>query len=151
MSSVLQNLVNQPYRHGFVTDIEAETAPKGLTEDTIRLISHKKDEPQWLLDFRLKAFRHWQTMAEPTWPNVKYPRIDFQDIIYYAAPKPKPKLPLTWWPWKVSPTPGRYQAPGGKGAQPQWLPLYLQHTQDGPQTLSGAQHQPRRWCWNQRP
>jgi len=92
MSSVLQNLVNQPYRHGFVTDIEAETAPKGLTEDTIRLISHKKDEPQWLLDFRLKAFRHWQTMAEPTWPNVKYPRIDFQDIIYYAAPKPKPKL-----------------------------------------------------------
>ena len=92
MSSVLQNLVNQPYRHGFVTDIEAETAPKGLTEDTIRLISHKKDEPQWLLDFRLKAFRHWQTMVEPTWPNVKYPRIDFQDIIYYAAPKPKPKL-----------------------------------------------------------
>jgi Fe-S cluster assembly protein SufB len=92
MSSVLQNLVNQPYRHGFVTEIEAETAPKGLNEDIIRLISHKKNEPDWLLEFRLKAFRHWQTMTEPTWPNVKYPKIDFQDIIYYSAPKPKKKL-----------------------------------------------------------
>jgi Fe-S cluster assembly protein SufB len=92
MSSVLHNLVNQPYRHGFVTEIEAETAPRGLNEDIIRLISHKKNEPQWLLDFRLKAFRHWQTMAEPTWPNVKYPPIDFQAIIYYSAPKPKNKL-----------------------------------------------------------
>ncbi|HEU5282533.1 MAG TPA: Fe-S cluster assembly protein SufB [Burkholderiales bacterium] len=92
MSTVLQNLVNQPYRHGFVTEIEAETAPKGLNEDIIRLISSKKNEPQWLLEFRLKAFRHWQTMAEPTWPNVKYPKIDFQDIIYYSAPKPKKKL-----------------------------------------------------------
>ena len=92
MSTVLQNLVNQPYRHGFVTDIEAETAPRGLNEDIIRLISHKKNEPDWLLEFRLKAFRHWQTMTEPTWPNVKYPKIDFQDIIYYSAPKPKKKL-----------------------------------------------------------
>ncbi len=92
MSTVLQNLVNQPYRHGFVTDIEAETAPRGLNEDIIRLISHKKNEPDWLLEFRLKAFRHWQTMTEPTWPNVKYPQIDFQDIIYYSAPKPKKKL-----------------------------------------------------------
>jgi Fe-S cluster assembly protein SufB len=92
MSTVLQNLVNQPYRHGFVTDIEAETAPKGLSEDTIRLISHKKNEPEWLLEFRLKAYRHWLTMAEPTWPNVKYPKIDFQDISYYSAPKPKKKL-----------------------------------------------------------
>jgi Fe-S cluster assembly protein SufB len=92
MSTVLQNLVNQPYRHGFVTEIESETAPKGLNEDTIRLISHKKGEPEWLLEFRLKAFRHWQTMAEPAWPNVKYPKIDFQDISYYAAPKPKQKL-----------------------------------------------------------
>jgi Fe-S cluster assembly protein SufB len=92
MSTVLQNLVNQPYRHGFVTDIEAETAPRGLNEDIIRLISLKKSEPDWLLEFRLKAFRHWQTMAEPTWPNVKYPRIDFQDIIYYSAPKAKKKL-----------------------------------------------------------
>jgi Fe-S cluster assembly protein SufB len=92
MSTVLQNLVNQPYRHGFVTEIESETAPKGLNEDTIRLISHKKGEPEWLLEFRLKAFRHWLTMAEPTWPNVKYPKIDFQDISYYSAPKPKKKL-----------------------------------------------------------
>jgi Fe-S cluster assembly protein SufB len=92
MSTVLQNLVNQPYRHGFVTEIESETAPKGLNEGTIRLISHKKGEPEWLLEFRLKALRHWQTMAEPTWPNVKYPKIDFQDISYYAAPKPKQKL-----------------------------------------------------------
>jgi Fe-S cluster assembly protein SufB len=92
MSAVLQNLIEQPYRHGFVTDIEADTAPKGLSEDTIRLISRKKGEPEWLLEFRLKAYRHWLTMKEPTWPNVKYPRIDFQDIIYYSAPKPKAKL-----------------------------------------------------------
>src|SRR5512145_1468146 len=89
MSAVLQNLIDQPYQHGFVTDIESETAPKGLSEDTIRLISHKKSEPEWLLEFRLKAYRHWLTMQEPAWPNVKYPKIDFQDIIYYSAPKPK--------------------------------------------------------------
>jgi len=91
MSSVLDNLVNQPYQHGFVTDIEAETAPRGLNEDTIRLISAKKSEPQWLLDFRLEAYRHWLTMPEPHWANVHHPKIDFQDIIYYSAPKPKKK------------------------------------------------------------
>jgi Fe-S cluster assembly protein SufB len=89
MSSVLENLVNQPYRHGFVTPIEEETAPKGLSEDIIRLISAKKGEPEWLLEFRLEAYRHWLTMTEPAWPNVRYPRIDFQGIIYYAAPKPR--------------------------------------------------------------
>src|SRR4030095_13453010 len=89
MSSVLETLVNQPYRHGFVSPIEAETAPKGLNEDIIRLISSKKNEPEWLLEFRLKAYRHWLTMETPSWPNVKYPKIDFQDIIYYSAPKPK--------------------------------------------------------------
>ena len=89
MSSVLENLVDQPYKHGFVTDIESDTAPKGLNEDTIRFISAKKSEPEWLLEFRLKAYRHWLTMQEPRWPNVKYPKIDFQDIIYYSAPKPK--------------------------------------------------------------
>jgi len=88
-SAALQNLVNQPYKHGFVTDIEADVTPKGLNEETIRAISHKKDEPEWLLEFRLQAYRHWLTMAEPTWPNVKYPKIDFQDISYYSAPKPK--------------------------------------------------------------
>ena len=70
-STALQNLVNQPYRHGFVTDIEADVVPKGLSEDVIRLISHKKNEPQWLLEFRLQSYRHWLMMAEPTWPNVK--------------------------------------------------------------------------------
>ena len=89
MSSTLQNLVNQPYRHGFVTDIESDVAPKGLSEETIRMISAKKNEPQWLLDFRLEAYRHWLAMAEPRWPNVKYPKIDFQAITYYSAPKPK--------------------------------------------------------------
>ena len=92
MSAVIQDLIDQPYKAGFVTDIDAETAPKGLTEDTIRMISAKKNEPAWLLDFRLKAFHHWLTMEEPKWPNVHYPKIDFQDIIYYAAPKQKAKL-----------------------------------------------------------
>ena len=92
MSTVLQNLVNQPYRHGFVTDIESDVVPKGLNEDVIRLISRKKNEPEWLLEFRLQAYRHWLTMQEPAWPNVKYPKIDFQDISYYSAPKPKKKL-----------------------------------------------------------
>src|SRR4249919_3377558 len=91
-SAVLQNLVNQPYKHGFVTDIESDVVPKGLSEDVIRLISRKKNEPEWLLEFRLQAYRHWLTMAEPTWPNVKYPRIDFQDISYFSAPKAKKKL-----------------------------------------------------------
>ena len=89
MSAVIQNLVNQPYKHGFRTEIEADTVAKGLNEDVIRTISAKKNEPEWLLEFRLKAFRHWQTMTEPVWPNVKYPKIDFQDIVYYSAPKSK--------------------------------------------------------------
>jgi Fe-S cluster assembly protein SufB len=87
VSSVLDQLVNKPYEHGFRTEIESETAPKGLNEDIIRLISSKKNEPEWLLEFRLKAYRHWLTMVEPTWPNVHYPKIDFQDIHYYSAPK----------------------------------------------------------------
>jgi len=89
MSAVIQKLVNQPYKHGFHTEIEADTVAKGLDEDVIRTISAKKKEPEWLLEFRLKAFRHWQTMTEPVWPNVKYPKIDFQDIVYYSAPKSK--------------------------------------------------------------
>ncbi len=91
MSIILDNLVSQPYKHGFVTEIESETAPKGLNEDIIRMISAKKNEPEWLLEFRLKAYRHWLTMNEPQWPNVNYPQIDFQAISYYAAPKPKLK------------------------------------------------------------
>jgi Fe-S cluster assembly protein SufB len=92
MSTVLKNLVNQPYKHGFVTEIKSDVAPKGLDEDTIRLISTKKNEPQWLLEFRLKAYQQWLKMDEPKWPNVKYPKIDFQAISYYSAPKSKKKL-----------------------------------------------------------
>jgi Fe-S cluster assembly protein SufB len=92
MSAVLQNLVNQPYKHGFVTEIESDVAPKGLNENTIRMISAKKNEPEWLLEFRLKAYQQWLTMKEPQWPNVKYPKIDFQAISYYSAPKPRKKL-----------------------------------------------------------
>jgi Fe-S cluster assembly protein SufB len=92
MSAVLQSLVNQPYKHGFVTEIESDVAPKGLNEDIIKLISTKKGEPAWMLDFRLKAYHQWLKMDEPKWPNVRYPKIDFQAISYYAAPKPKKKL-----------------------------------------------------------
>src|SRR3712207_4221846 len=75
------------YKYGFVTDIEAEKAPKGLSEDIVRFISAKKDEPEWMLNWRLDAYRRWLTMREPTWARVEYPRIDFQDLHYYAAPK----------------------------------------------------------------
>jgi Fe-S cluster assembly protein SufB len=92
MSTALHNLVNQPYKHGFVTDIETESVPKGLSEDVIRLISRKKEEPEWLLEFRLQAYKHWLTMEEPVWANVSYPKIDFQDIIYFSQPKPKKQL-----------------------------------------------------------
>ena len=92
MSAVLQSLVNQPYKHGFVTEIESDIAPKGLNEETIRLISTKKNEPEWLLSFRLKAYQKWLTMTAPEWQNVHYPKIDFQAISYYSAPKPKKKL-----------------------------------------------------------
>ena len=92
MTTALQNLVNQPYQHGFVTEIESDVAPAGLSEGTIRLISGKKNEPEWLLELRLKAYRQWLTMEEPRWPNVKYPKIDFQAISYYSAPKPKKTL-----------------------------------------------------------
>jgi Fe-S cluster assembly protein SufB len=85
----IESLATQEYKYGFVTDIEAETVPAGLHEDTIRLISAKKLEPEWLLDWRLKSFRHWQTMTEPTWANIHYPAIDYQAIRYYAAPKSK--------------------------------------------------------------
>ena len=78
------------YKYGFVTDIESELAPKGLDEDTVRFISAKKNEPAWLLEWRLEAFRRWQTMQEPTWARVRYPEIDFQDLHYYAAPKKTP-------------------------------------------------------------
>ena len=86
---ILHEVTSSEYKFGFVTDIETETIPKGLNEDVVRLISAKKGEPEWLLEYRLKAFRHWQTMVMPTWAHLDIPEIDFQDIIYYAAPKQK--------------------------------------------------------------
>ena len=83
----LKEFVNKDYAYGFVTDIEQDTIPKGLDENTVRIISAKKEEPEWLLEWRLKAFRHWLTMTEPTWPNIHYPPIDYQDLRYYSAPK----------------------------------------------------------------
>jgi Fe-S cluster assembly protein SufB len=91
-ASVLE-LTEGEYKAGFVTDIEAETIPAGLSEDVIRLISAKKNEPQWMLDWRLKSYRHWLTMKEPTWQNVHYPPIDYQAIVYYSAPKSKKDAP----------------------------------------------------------
>ncbi len=88
-NKTIEELANREYKWGFVTEIESESAPRGLTEDTIRLISEKKNEPEWLLEWRLKAYRHWLTMKEPRWPNVKYDEIDYQNIIYYSAPKQK--------------------------------------------------------------
>ncbi len=91
-ASVLE-LTDREYKAGFVTDIEAETIPAGLSEDVIRLISAKKSEPHWLLEWRLKAYRHWLTMKEPTWQNVHYPAIDYQSIVYYSAPKTRTDAP----------------------------------------------------------
>jgi len=91
-NKILEEITSSEYKWGFVTDIDNESAPKGLNEDTVRYISAKKNEPEWLLEWRLDAFRKWLAMEEPTWPNVKYPKIDFQDIIYYSAPKPKVTL-----------------------------------------------------------
>ncbi len=92
MSSSVESLVNREYKYGFVTDIEADVAPKGLNEDIIRLISAKKQEPAFMLEWRLKAFRGWLKMTEPHWPNVTYPPIDYQDLRYYAAPKTQKPL-----------------------------------------------------------
>lgn len=84
----IQDFANQEYKYGFQTDIESDTIPKGLTEETVRQISARKHEPLFMLEFRLKAFRHWQKMKEPAWANVHYPPINYQEIIYYSAPKP---------------------------------------------------------------
>ena len=84
---IIEEVTSGEYEHGFETKVEQDFIPKGLNEDIIRLISRKKEEPQWLLDFRLKAFRQWQKMTLPTWAHLDIPPIDFQDIVYYAAPK----------------------------------------------------------------
>ena len=92
MTGPVESLVNREYKWGFVTDIESDTVPKGLSEDIIRLISSKKGEPEFMLDWRLKAFRGWLKMQEPHWPNVTYPAIDYQNIIYYSAPRTQKPL-----------------------------------------------------------
>jgi Fe-S cluster assembly protein SufB len=92
-NDILEEHISSEYKYGFSSDIETETAPPGLSEDIVRFISAKKNEPEWMLDYRLKAYRHWKTMEEPRhWAHLNYPEIDFQNIIYYAAPKQKPEL-----------------------------------------------------------
>jgi Fe-S cluster assembly protein SufB len=90
--ATLRALTEGKYKYGFVTEIETDQVPKGLSEDVIRLISQKKGEPEWMLEWRLKAYRHWLTMTEPRWANVHFPPVDYQDIVYYSAPKPKKQL-----------------------------------------------------------
>ena len=85
----LKEIQENTYKYGFTTDVFSETAPKGLNEEVIRFISSKKNEPDWLLDFRLKAYKHWLTMKEPHWAKVSYSPIDYQDLYYYAAPRQK--------------------------------------------------------------
>ncbi len=86
-TNTIETFAKQEYKWGFVSPIDSDSIPRGLNEDVVRLISAKKQEPEWLLEWRLKAYRHWLTMTEPTWANIHYPKIDYQDIIYYAAPK----------------------------------------------------------------
>ncbi len=90
-NDIINEVTGSDYKYGFYTDIEMDQAPPGLTEDTIRFISEKKNEPAFMLEFRLKAFRHWKTMEEPDWAHVDYPRINYQDLIYYSAPRKRPK------------------------------------------------------------
>ena len=86
---IIDEVTSSDYKYGFTTDIDTETIGKGLSEETVRLISEKKGEPEWLLQFRLEAYRHWLTLEQPDWALLKIPPIDYQDIIYYAAPKKK--------------------------------------------------------------
>ena len=88
---ILNEVTEGEYKYGFVSDVETEMIGKGLNESVIRLISQKKEEPEWLLEFRLKAYRHWLTMKMPTWAKLEIPLIDYQDIVYYAAPKQEVK------------------------------------------------------------
>ncbi len=92
-TDTIEDLVKTEYKYGFVTDLETESAPPGLSEDTIRLISRKKNEPEWLTDWRLKAYRYWLTLEEPTWPKVHHEKIDYQDIVYFSQPKPNKNAP----------------------------------------------------------
>lgn len=92
-NKTINDLTKKDYQYGFVTDIEQESLPPGLNEDVIRVISAKKKEPEFMLEWRLKSYRHWLTMKEPTWAHVHYPPINYQDIIYYSAPKSQKDAP----------------------------------------------------------
>jgi len=92
-TETIEDLVKTEYKYGFVTDVETESAPPGLSEETIRLISRKKNEPEWLTDWRLKSYRHWLTLEEPVWPKVHHEKIDYQDIVYFSQPKPNKNAP----------------------------------------------------------
>src|SRR5512133_918917 len=89
---IISDVTSGEYKYGFHSDIEMELIPKGRNEEVVRIISAKKNEPEWLLDFRLKSYRHWLTMKMPTWPNLVIPPIDYQEIIFYAAPRERKKL-----------------------------------------------------------
>ena len=89
---ILSDVTSGEYKYGFYSDIEMDRIPKGLSEEVVRIISSMKNEPEWLLESRLKAYRHWLTMKMPSWPNLKIPHIDYQEIIFYAAPKKRPLL-----------------------------------------------------------
>ncbi|MBI3737164.1 Fe-S cluster assembly protein SufB, partial [Candidatus Sumerlaeota bacterium] len=91
-TNTIEELASQEYKYGFVTDIESDSVPPGLSEDVVRTISAKKSEPEFLLEWRLKAYRHWLKMEEPQWPKVTYPPIDYQSSIYYSAPKQKKQV-----------------------------------------------------------
>src|SRR5476649_489329 len=92
-NEAIHQLIDKEYEHGFVTDIESDTFPPGLNEDVVRAISAKKNEPSFMLEWRLKAYRHWLTMKEPHWQNVHYPPIDYQSIVYFSAPKVRKDAP----------------------------------------------------------
>ena len=92
-NDTIEQFVKSEYKYGFVTEVDVDSVAPGLNEDVIRLISRKKNEPEFLLEWRLKAYRHWLTLREPTWPNVKYPPIDYQQIVYYSAPKQAKERP----------------------------------------------------------
>jgi len=92
-TETIADLVKQEYKYGFYTDVETDSAPPGLSEDIIRMISRKKNEPEWLMEWRLKAYRHWLTLSEPTWPKVRHEKINYQDIVYYSAPKQRKDAP----------------------------------------------------------
>src|ERR1022692_1727775 len=92
-NDILEKQISTEYKFGWTSDIEMDSAPKGLSEEIVRFISKKKNEPEWMLDFRLKAYRHWLQLEEPHyWAHLNYPKINYQDIIYYAAPKQKKEL-----------------------------------------------------------